>query len=216
MIDEIAKCYYILLIILIPHLEKRLTILNHGELRHHRARPENIAVLHDIMPVDLQEDPPIFLTTRLASRDAPSPSSALPTSPPDCPRSGDTWFCWGVQRTPLWPQLAPPGPKNDAKLCWIFWNPCNYPRGRDPGSTPGPPQDTHTQLIAEGRFPCILVGPKCAPFCCCPLLGDTEVSPIDCHETVVEEIPLFLTVGVILHLRGCTRPSGQPQGYTRG
>jgi hypothetical protein len=25
-------------------------------------------------------------------------------------------------------------------------------------------------------------------------LGDTEVSPINCHETVVEDIPLFLTI----------------------
>ncbi len=54
-----------------------------------------------------------------------------------------------------------------------------------------PPQDTHAQLVADGRFPSILVGCKSIPFCCCPLLGDTEVSPIDCHETVIEDIPLF-------------------------
>ncbi len=64
----------------------------------------------------------------------------------------------------------------------------------DPGSTPGHHQDTHAQLVAEGGFPHILVGRECVPFCCRPLLGNTEVSPIDCHETVVEDIPLFLTV----------------------
>ena len=63
-----------------------------------------------------------------------------------------------------------------------------------------PPQDTHAQLIAEGGFPCVLVGCKCIPYCCHPLLGDTEVSPIDCHETVVEDIPHFLTVKVDLWL----------------
>jgi hypothetical protein len=55
MIDEIAKCYFILLLILILHLEKQLTILD-GERRHHRTCPENIAMPHDVMPVDLGED----------------------------------------------------------------------------------------------------------------------------------------------------------------
>ena len=64
----------------------------------------------------------------------------------------------------------------------------------DPGSTPGHPQDTHAQLVAEGGFPRILVGCECVPFSRRPLLGDTEVSPNDCHETVVEDIPLFLTI----------------------
>ncbi len=53
------------------------------------------------------------------------------------------------------------------------------------------PQNTHAQLVAEGGFPCILVGCKCVPFCCRPLLGDMEVSLISCHETVVENIPPF-------------------------
>jgi hypothetical protein len=64
----------------------------------------------------------------------------------------------------------------------------------DPGSTPVHPQVLHAQLVAEGGFPRILVGRECIPFCHRPLLGDTEVSPINCHETVVEDIPLFLTV----------------------
>ncbi len=59
MIDEIAKCSFILLLICILHLKKRLTILD-GELHHHRVCPENIALLHDVMLVNLGEDPPIF------------------------------------------------------------------------------------------------------------------------------------------------------------
>ncbi len=49
----------ILVLILVFYLEQWLTILD-GELRHHRARPENIAVLHYVMLVDLGEDAPIF------------------------------------------------------------------------------------------------------------------------------------------------------------
>jgi hypothetical protein len=64
-----------------------------------------------------------------------------------------------------------------------------------------PPQDTHAQLVAEGGFPSIVVGRKCIPFCRSPLLGDTELSRIDCHETVLEDIPLFLTVKGDLWLR---------------
>jgi hypothetical protein len=56
------------------------------------------------------------------------------------------------------------------------------------------PQDTHAQLVAEDEFPCVLVGRKCVPFCCRPLLGGTKVSPINCHKTVVENIPLFLII----------------------
>jgi hypothetical protein len=54
-----------------------------------------------------------------------------------------------------------------------------------------PPQDTHAQLVAEGGFPHVLVGCKCIPICCMHLLRDTEVSSIICHETVIEDIPLF-------------------------
>ncbi len=49
----------ILVLILVFYLEQWLTILD-GELRHHHACPENIAVLHYVMLVDLGEDPPIF------------------------------------------------------------------------------------------------------------------------------------------------------------
>ncbi len=73
-------------LILVLHFEQRLTILD-GELRHHRTCPENIAVPHDVMALDLGEIPQ-FLATRLASCDVPSPSPALPTSPPESQHSG--------------------------------------------------------------------------------------------------------------------------------
>ncbi len=57
-----------------------------------------------------------------------------------------------------------------------------------------PPQDTHAQLAAEGGLPGILAGRKCVPFCHHPLLGDTEVSPINCHKTVIEDIPPFFII----------------------
>ncbi len=53
------------------------------------------------------------------------------------------------------------------------------------------PQDSHAQLVADGRFPRIPVVHECIPFCCHPLLGDMEVSPMNYHETGVEDIPLF-------------------------
>ena len=49
----------LLLLVLVFNLEKRLTILG-GELRHHRARPEHIAVRHYVVAVDLGEDPPVL------------------------------------------------------------------------------------------------------------------------------------------------------------
>ncbi len=49
--------YYFILLILVFHLEKRLTAL-YGELRHHRASPEHIAVHCDVVAEDLGENPP--------------------------------------------------------------------------------------------------------------------------------------------------------------
>ncbi len=35
-----------------------------------------------------------------------------------------------------------------------------------------PPQDTHAQPVAEGRFPCMYVGGKCIPFFCLPFSSE--------------------------------------------
>ena len=46
-----------MLLICVFHLKKRLTVLD-GELRHHHARPEHIAVHCDVVAEDLGENPP--------------------------------------------------------------------------------------------------------------------------------------------------------------
>ncbi len=50
----------------------------------------------------------------------------------------------------------------------------------------------------EGRLAIALVGHKGIPLCCYSLLRDVEVNPIDCHETVIENITFLLTVRVNL------------------
>ena len=50
---------FILSLILVLYLEKRLAVLD-GELCHHRARPEHIAMYHDVVAEDLGEDPPVL------------------------------------------------------------------------------------------------------------------------------------------------------------
>jgi hypothetical protein len=51
-----------ILALLVPifHLKQRLPVLDDGELRHHRTRPEHVAVHHDVVAEDLGEDPPVL------------------------------------------------------------------------------------------------------------------------------------------------------------
>ena len=51
--------FFILLLILVLHLELLLTVLD-GELHHHHTRPEHIAVHHDVVAKDLGEDTPVL------------------------------------------------------------------------------------------------------------------------------------------------------------
>ncbi len=202
-----------LYLILVLHLEKRLTILD-GELCHHRTCLEHIAVPHDVVVVDLGEDPPIFFATYSASHDAPSPLHH-----PLLRRSTHilgTLDFFGVSNIPLVCLDL---------LTWVqemtehfveYFNISALTRGvgtLDPHQVP--PQDTHAHLIAEGGLPGVLVGCECIPFCRRPLLGDTEVSPIDCHETVVEDISLFLTVEVDLWFRVRRGGRGCEVGYEK-
>ena len=61
-----------------------------------------------------------------------------------------------------------------------------------------PSQNTDTQLISESGLPSLLVGSKRVPLCCHPLLWNVEVCPINCHETVIEDVIFFLTIEVNL------------------
>ena len=44
-----------ILALLVPifHLKQRLPVLDDGELRHHRTRPEHVVVHHDVVAEDL-------------------------------------------------------------------------------------------------------------------------------------------------------------------
>jgi hypothetical protein len=60
-----------------------------------------------------------------------------------------------------------------------------------------PPQDADAhQPVEEGGLAVVLLGCKCIPLCCYSLLPDAEVNPIDCQETVVEDITFLSTVKV--------------------
>jgi hypothetical protein len=59
LIDERIINYFILFLILVFHLEQWLAVLD-GELCQHCARPEHIAMPHDVVAVDLGEDPPVL------------------------------------------------------------------------------------------------------------------------------------------------------------
>ena len=71
-----------------------------------------------------------------------------------------------------------------------------------------PPKDTNPQLVAEGGLPRVLVGPEGVSRRRGSLLGDTEVRPVDCHKTVVEDVPLFSTFELDLWRRRRRRGGG--------
>jgi hypothetical protein len=167
MIDEIAKCYFILLLILILHLKKRLTILD-GVLRYHHACPENIAVPHNVMPVDLGEDPPIFKPPILHLMTRPHP-------PLHCPLlRRSVHILWtldivGVSDVPLVNLDSLPWVQEMMQFFVEYFDICVLTHGvrtLDPHQVP--PQDTHAQLIAEGGFPCILRDANAFPFVAIP------------------------------------------------
>ena len=51
-----------------------------------------------------------------------------------------------------------------------------------------PDKDVHTKLVSECSLAAILVGTKKAPLLCNPLLLDTEVGSVNCHEAIVSVI----------------------------
>ncbi len=182
--------HIILVLILIVYLEQRLTIF-YGELHHHCARPENITVPHDVLSVDLGEDPPILLppVQRLVMRPHPLLHRPLLCRTPHI--LGILDFV-GVSNVPLVGRdLLPPVQKLMQNFVKYFdINVLTHRVGTlDPHQVS--PQDTHAQVVAEGGFPRIFVGLECIPFYRRPLLGDMEVSPINCHETVLRTSPFF-------------------------
>ncbi len=151
---------------------------------------------------------PSFLAAHSASCDSPSPSLHSPLLS-RTPHILGTLAFIGVSNVPLVSLNLLPQVQKMMQYFVENFSISELTRGvwtLDPHQVT--PQDTHAQLVAEGGFPCILVGCKCIPFCCRPLLGDTEVSPIDCNETVFEDAPLYLTVEEDLRLGRRGEPGG--------
>ena len=144
---------------------------------------------------------PSSSAARLASRDAPLPAPVSSVALADCPRSWGTRSCRRAPRTPRPPRPARLGQGSDVKPCknsnvviltrWVW--------ALDPYQVPF--KDGDPQLVAEGGFPRVLVGPKGVSLNRVSLLGDVEVSPVDCHKTVVADVPVFSTFEVDLRRR---------------
>ncbi len=116
---------------------------------------KHISVPHDVVTIDLGEDPPFFsclfsvLWHALTLPCIAHFSARLP-------HSRDSWC-------PMYPSLAStcsPGSKNDTKLCWIFWYLWTYPRGRDPGSTPGSPLQYSRPAYTIGQISLHICGTR--------------------------------------------------------
>ncbi len=72
-----------------------------------------------------------------------------------------------------------------------------------------PPEDTHPDLVSEGRLPRVLVGREGVPPDRSPRLRDPEVRPVDGHEAVVAHVPLLSSLKVDLRWR---RVQGEERG----
>ncbi len=175
------------MLILVLHLEKRLTVLD-GELRNHRARPEHIAVHRDVVAEDLGENPPGLQLPiqRLVTR--PHPPLHRPILRRIRIVPGALYFVGvaAVALVSLYPlarleEVTQNFVKNFnvSMITGRVWtlDPCQVPR-----------EDVHTQLVAQGGLPRVLVGCKGVPLLHDSLLRDAEVHFIDCHGAVVAHI----------------------------
>ncbi len=177
------KVLILVSLISILHHEERLTMLNgtNGELSDHRAHPENIPVVPDVVTEDLGEISPVLQAPikRLVTR----PDAALHLEVLD-----------GVDVVPGALDLVRVPAVAVVGLDAFVWLEEVYQTGGedlDVRSRPGgvqaldPHQVAHqnanAQLVAKGGLSCILVGPKRVTLLCSPLLGDTEVRPVHQH-----------------------------------
>jgi hypothetical protein len=74
-----------------------------------------------------------------------------------------------------------------------------------------PCEDVHTQLIAQGRLPRVLMGTEGVPLCHNSLVEDAEVCAIDCHCAVVEHVVHTKSApqGDLVCLRGRWQQGGE-------
>ncbi len=64
-----------------------------------------------------------------------------------------------------------------------------------------PPENTHPDLVPKGGLPGLLVGSEGVPLRRRPCLGDAKVRPVDCHETIVEDVSILSPLEVHLQCR---------------
>ncbi len=165
-------------LISVLHRKERLTMLD-GEKGDHRAHPKNIPVAPDVVTEDLGEYSPVLQAPvkHLVTR----PDAALHLEVLD-----GVDVVLGALDLVRVPAVAVVG--LDAFI-WLKEVRQTGGEDLDVGPCPGrvraldPHQVAHqnvnAQLVAKGRLPRILVGPERVALRCSPLLGDTEVRPIN-------------------------------------
>ncbi len=167
-------------LISVLHCEERPTMLD-GELSDHRACLKNIPVVPDVVAEDLGEYSPVLQVPVKCLVMCPDVALHLEVL-------NGVDVVLGALDLVRVPAVAVVG--LDAFL-WLKEVHQTGGEDLDVGPRPGgvqtldPHQVAHqnvnAQLIAKGRLPCILVGPKQVALLCSPLLGDTEVCPVHRH-----------------------------------
>ena len=169
------------------HLEKRLAVLD-GELRHHRARPEHIAMHCDAVAEDLGEDPPVLQPPiqRLVTGSYPPLHRPILCRIRDIPRAFDFVGVAAVPLVGLDPLTRLEEiTQNLVENCYV-----GILTGRVWPLNPNkvPCEDVHPQLVAQGGLPRVLVGTEGVPLRHDSLLGNTEVHAVDCHRAVIDHV----------------------------
>jgi hypothetical protein len=175
------------MLILILHLEKRLAVLD-GELRNHRACPKHIAVHCDAVAEDLGENPPGLQPPVHRLMMCPHPPLHCPILCRICIVPGALYFV-GVAAVAL-VGLYPLTRLKEVMQNFVKNFNVGILTGRvwtlDPYQVPC--KDVHTQLVAQGGLPHVLVGREGIPLLHDSLLRDGEVRSINCHGAVVAHI----------------------------
>ena len=176
-----------MLLICVFHLKKRLAVID-GELRHHRARPEHIAVHCDVVAENLGENPlglqpPIqHLMTR------PYPPLQLPTF---CrihvvPGAFDFFGVAAVALVSLDPlarlEEVPQNLVENFNVSILTSRVCPLNPNRFPAKMSTP------SSYCRADFPAYLWDANAFPFFCDSLLQDSEVGSINGHRAVIAHI----------------------------
>jgi hypothetical protein len=180
-------CIILIYLVCVFHLKKRLTVLD-GQLRHHCARPEHIAVHCDVMVEDLGENPPGLQPPIQRLLTCPYPPLHRPIFRRINVVSGAFDFV-GVAMVAL-VGLDPLARLEEVTKNLVINFNVSILTCRvwtlDPNQVPR--KDVDAQLVAKGGFPRVFVGRKGVPLLCDSLLRDLEVGSVDGHRAVVSHI----------------------------